>query len=343
VSRTEALRPPAAATVGAAPAAATSVGAARAASDNSIVFESVSKFYGDVLGVNRVNLSIGSGITSLVGPNGAGKTTLLNLMTGLLRPTRGRVSVLGVSPENPEELGRLVGYCTQHDSFPRALTGRELLRSWLRLCGWTDATAQDLADQAIARVGLEAAATRRVAGYSKGMRQRIKLALSICHRPRVLLLDEPLNGLDPLARAEAIALFRALAQEGLHVVLSSHILHEVDLVSDRVVMVNGGYLLAEGNIQAVRGEIPEHPLQVLIRCDRPAELGARLLGEDHVVEIQVHEDRRGLFVRTKDAEHFYPLLNRVLAEGGFHVEAVAPADEDVHAVYQYLIGESENS
>ena len=237
------------------------------APDKQIVFEDVSKFYGEVLGVNRVNLSIPPGITSLVGPNGSGKTTLMNLMTGLVEPTRGRISVLGLSPRQPERLFREVGYCTQYDSFPRGLTGYQFVYSYLRLSGCGHAKARELAVQAIDRVSLGEAAERSIASYSKGMRQRIKLAQAICHNPTVLVLDEPLNGLDPLIRAETIALFRALAEQGLHLIISSHVLHEVDVISDQVVLLSNGYVVAEGKIRGVRDEIrgtphaDSHPLQ----------------------------------------------------------------------------------
>jgi ABC-2 type transport system ATP-binding protein len=170
------------------------------------------------------------------------------------------------------------------------------------------------------------------------MRQRIKLARAIAHRPAVLILDEPLNGLDPMARAEMIDLFRHQAEEGLHVLISSHILHEVDDLSDRVVLINGGYVVAEGEIEGVREEVEEQPIQVMVRCDRPALLAARLFGEDHVTEAILHDDRCGLLVRTRDADRFYLLLNRLVLDEGLAVEAVAPADADVGAVYQYLIG-----
>ena len=307
-----------------------------------IAFSGISKFYGEVLGVNRVELEIAPGITSLVGPNGSGKTTLMNLATGLLRPTRGTVRVLGVEASDPEAMFRLVGYCSQWDTFPRGLNGFEFVTLYLRLHGHAKRDAKRLAEEAIERVGMTPAAGRKIAGYSKGMRQRIKLAQSICHRPRVLLLDEPLNGLDPLARAEVIALFRALAAEGLHVVLSSHILHEVDLLSDRIVMMTGGYVVAEGAISGVRGEMEdERPLQILVRCAEPSRLAARVFEQDHAVEVKIHDDHRGLFVRTRDADGFYALLNRAAAEGELGIEAVAPADDDVHAVYEYLIGDEE--
>ena len=313
------------------------------APDQLIVFDNVSKFYGEILGVNRVNLQIAPGITSLVGPNGAGKSTLMNLMTGLLRPTRGSITVLGIPTDRPEQLFRRVGYCTQFDSFPRGMTGREFINSFLLVHGFEQKRANDLTQVALERVNLVEAADRKVAGYSKGMRQRIRLAQSIAHEPVVLILDEPLNGLDPMVRAETMALFRRLAAEGLHLIISSHILHEVDMMSDRVVLVNNGYIVAEGNIHGVRDEMEEHPMQILIRCDQPSKLAAYVFAQDHVVEARLHDDRRGLFVKTKDADRFYLLLNRVVADGELNVESVAPVDDDMSAVYQYLIGTSGGS
>ena len=288
--------------------------------------------------MNRVNIQIAPGITSLVGPNGAGKSTLMNLMTGLLRPTRGSITLLGIPTDQPERLFRKVGYCTQFDSFPRGVTGREFVNSYLYVHGFTQKQANELTQVALERVNLLDAADRKVAAYSKGMRQRIRLAQSIAHQPLVLILDEPLNGLDPMVRAETIALFRKLASEGLHLIISSHILHEVDMMSDRVVLLNNGYIVAAGDIHGVRDEMEEHPMQILIRCDQPSKLAAYVFGQNHVVEARLHEDRRGLFVRTRDADRFYLLLNRAVSEGEVNVESVAPVDDDMSAVYQYLIG-----
>ena len=303
-----------------------------------IVFDDVSKFYGEILGVNRVNLNITPGITSLVGPNGSGKTTLMNLMTGLLRPTRGRISVLGISPDQPEVLFHKLGYCSQFDSFPRGLTGFQFIYSYLRVHGYMRSEAEQLSMKALDRVGLVEAAGRKVAAYSKGMRQRVRLAQAIAHGPVVLILDEPLNGLDPMARADTILLFRQLAKEGLHLIMSSHILHEVDMMSDQVVLLNNGYVVAEGEIHGVRSEMEEHPMQILIRCDRPSALASRVFDQDSVVEARIHGDRGGLFVKTRDADGFYLLLNRIVVEGEMNVESVAPVDDDLSAVYQYLIG-----
>ena len=310
--------------------------------ERQIVFDNVSKFYGEVLGVNRVSLVIPPGITSLVGPNGSGKTTLMNLVTGLLQPTEGRINVLGYSPTEPEQLFRKLGYCTQFDSFPKGSTGRSFIRSYLRVHGMPEAQVKRLADQALDQVGLMDAADRKIGAYSKGMRQRVKLAQAIAHEPEALVLDEPLNGLDPMARAEMIALFQEQGQAGRHLMISSHILHEVDMISDQVILLNEGYVVAEGNIRDVRGEMDKHPLQILIRCSHPSTLASRVFELDSVVEAKIHSDGGGVLISTRDADRFFLLLNRIVLEHNLRVEAVTPADDDVHAVYRYLIGEEKD-
>jgi ABC-2 type transport system ATP-binding protein len=307
---------------------------------NTIVFEDVSKFYGEVLGVNRVSLTITPGITSLVGPNGSGKTTLMNLMTGLIQPTRGSLNVLGISTDNPQELFRTVGYCGQFDSFPRGTTGYEFINQLLRVHGYNKKEAEEKTWRALERVDLTEAAQRKVDGYSKGMRQRIRLGQSIAHEPVVMILDEPLNGLDPMARAETMRLFRQLAQEGQHLIISSHILHEVDMMSDRVVLINNGYIVAEGGVHGVREEMQEHPLQIMIRCEQASVLAARLFDAEQIVEAALTEDRQGVFVKTRNQEAFYALLNRIIVESGLNIETVTPVDDDLNAVYHYLIGAS---
>jgi ABC-2 type transport system ATP-binding protein len=302
-----------------------------------VQFDNVSRFYGEVLGVNRVTLSIPPGITSLVGPNGSGKTTLMNLMSGLVRPTRGQIRVLGIPADDPQRLCRILGYSTQFDAFPRGLTGYQCVAYFLRLFGYDQAKCDRLATAAIERLRMGEAAHRKVAGYSKGMRQRIKLAMAIAHHPRVLVLDEPLNGLDPLVRAETIALFREYAADGRHVIVSSHVLHEVDQISDQVILLSNGYVVAEGQIQGVRGEIEDHPMQVLIRSSRPSLLASKMFEQEHIVEARLAENGAAVLIKTRDANRFYEALN-VLALDGIDIEGVMPADDSVDSVYEYLIG-----
>ena len=307
--------------------------------DDLITFDNVSKFYGEVLGVNRITLELPQGITGLVGPNGSGKTTLMNLMAGLLRPTEGAIRILGVAPTDPEGLFGRLGYCTQFDSFPAGMNGYQFIYSYLRVHGFAHPKADELTWQALERVGLKDVAGRKVEGYSKGMRQRVRLAQAISHDPKVLVLDEPLNGLDPMARAEVISLFQELADEGRHLVISSHILHEVDMISDQVVLLSSGYVVAEGDISGVRNEMDEeHPIQVLIRCDKPRKVASRLFEHDFLVEANLHEDLGGLLVRTREPESFYRELNTIVLEEEVNIETVSEADANVRAVYQYLIG-----
>lgn len=324
--------------------ATSSAGSAHAAiakvpDDQVIHLDNVSKFYGEVLGVNRISLRFEPGITGLVGPNGSGKTTLMNLVTGLLRPTQGTIRVLGIPTDRPQDLFHKVGYLTQYDAFPAGMNGFQLICSYLRVHGYPQSAASEMAWNALETVNLADAAKRRVAGYSKGMRQRVRLAQAISHDPQVLILDEPLNGLDPMARAEVIDIFYKLAEAGRHVVISSHILHEVDMISDRVILLSSGYVVAEGEIQGVRSEMEEHPIQVLIRCDKPHLVAARLFADQLATEVVVHEDLQGLLVRTRDAAGFYLRLNDIVIDDNITIETVSIADDDVRAVYQYLITE----
>ena len=331
--------------------------------NKEIRLDNVSKFYGEVMGVNGITVTLESGVTGLVGPNGAGKSTLMNLIAGLVRPSRGRIDLLGRPVENPRPFGkaglfaREVGYCAQYDAFPPGITGRQFMAGSLRLYGYTAQEAEEGATNALERVGLGEAADRRVDVYSKGMRQALKVARAIGHGPRVLLLDEPLNGLDPQARAEAIALFRAFADDGAHVLISSHILHEVDAVSDRVVFLDGGYLVASGDVAEIRDEArPEvgagrdvagrtgvdaadgiRPARISIRCDRAAHVASRLFALDAVVEVRLYADGAGLSVRTADADAFYLKFGELVGVDGIRVERVMPVDASVEAVYADLI------
>ena len=303
----------------------------------AVIFQEVSKFYGEVLGVNRVTLNIPPGITSLVGPNGSGKTTLMNLMTGLIHPDHGSISMRGISPRDPEHLMRITGYATQYDSAPRWATGFSFITTGLLLFGYSRAEAEERAWKALERMSLTEAAQRKVAAYSKGMRQRVRLAQAIAHEPDLLVLDEPLNGLDPLVRAETIALFREWATRGRHVILSSHVLQEVDVISDQVVLIANGMIVAEGEIRNVREEIHEHPSQFIIRCRDASQVAALLFNEDHITEVKLNDDGLGLLVMTRNREQFARALGRI-ALNGHRIDGVIPADENVDALYEYLIG-----
>lgn len=308
-----------------------------------LIADQVSKFYGDVLGIDRVSVSIGPGVTSLVGPNGAGKTTLMNLFAGLIWPTRGQLTVLGLRPGHAA-LYRQFGYCASWDAFPPGVTARQFIARYLRFHGYPPASARRAAELALERVGLAAVAGRRAEGFSQGMRQRLRLAQATAHDPQVVILDEPLNGLDPLARAEMAALFRGWAVAGRSLLISSHILHEVDAISDRVLLLDQGYLLGSGSVPSVRGEIRGHPLQILVRCDRPAQLAARAFSLPLVQEARLAASGDGgsgepgaVLVKTRDPEAFFLALNGMAAGGELRIETVAPVDENLDAVYRFLL------
>ncbi|MEM6792689.1 MAG: ABC transporter ATP-binding protein [Acidobacteriota bacterium] len=306
--------------------------------EQSIVLDDVSKLYGEVLGINRVSLRLPPGITGLVGPNGCGKSTLMNLMTGLLQPSEGTIRVLGLPVSRPDQLFDKVGYVTQFDSFPSGFSGLRFVQSYLTVHGFSKAQAEEMAWRAIDRVGLRDAALRRTAGYSKGMRQRIRLAQAIAHDPQILVLDEPLNGLDPMARSEVIEIFKDLAESGCHVIISSHVLHEVDMVSDRVVLLSGGYVVAEGDVDGVRQEMHhERPIQILVRCSRAAAVASRLFAAEVITEAALHEDGLGMELRTRTSGEFYRLMTDLVLEMDLELETITVSDSDVRAVYAYLI------
>ena len=210
----------------------------------------------------------------------------------------------------------------------------------MRVRGFSRDEARELTSRAAEMVGMTDAMHRKVAGYSKGMRQRIKLAQSLAHRPDLLVLDEPLNGLDPLARADMIALFRQLAGQGAHIMVSSHILHEVDMISDQVIMVHGGYVVAEGQIQSVRSEMSDHPVQMLVQCTRMKELASELVKMDQVIEIKIQAENRALLVKVTDVEAFHGNFYKAVQSTGAEIETIIPADENAQSIYEYLINGS---
>jgi ABC-2 type transport system ATP-binding protein len=307
----------------------------------TVEIRDLSKWYGEVLGLNRVSLDLSPGITSLVGPNGSGKSTLMNLLGGLLRPSKGTIRIAGISPEEPERLHRVLGYCTQHETFPAGFSGVELAAALLRLHGLDPAEARRRADAALDRTGLLEPRSRRIGGYSKGMKQRLKLALALAHDPQVLLLDEPLNGLDPQGRSEMLALFRELGAEKRTLIVSSHVLHEVNEISDGVLMLQHGYVVAEGGVREVRGEILNQPFRVRVECDRPSSLAARAFETPRVVAARVEEG--AAIVEGFDANAIARLVQRLAAEGEVVVRGVDVADENLQAVYEYLVRPEETA
>lgn len=292
----------------------------------------LNRWYGRVIAINDVSLSIGPGITGILGPNGAGKSSLLRIAIGLMRPSGGTLSILGEDPWNNPRLAVRLGYCPEHDGFYEGLTGREFVTAMARLRRVGDPAGA--ASAALERVKLSDVAGRRIRTYSRGMRQRLKLAQAIVHGPELLVLDEPLTGCDPLVRMELIGFIRALAAEGKSVLVSSHVLHEIEALTRRIVLLHRGRLVADGEIQDIRALIDRHPHEVLVKTDRPRELAAALAREPEVVEIKL--DGGELRVRTPQPDAFYRKLPSVALESRCAVSGISSPDDNLEAVFRYL-------
>lgn len=303
----------------------------------TVCMRDLSRWYGEVLGVNKVTASILPGVTGLVGPNGSGKSTLMNMICGLLRPGQGEVTVLGEPVWNNTALRRRIGYCSQVDHFYEGFTGFDFVYSMLCLHGCGARWARVQTEHILEVVGMTQHMHRRLRGYSKGMRQRIKIALALAHDPEVLVLDEPFNGLDPVGRREMMTLFADYAREGRTLILSSHILHEVEQMTDSILMMSNGYVVAEGRVGQVRELLRTHPFQVYVRCANPRLLAALMLREDGVTQVRIEGDG-ALTLSTHDPDSFYLRLNELVLQHPIGVDVVTLADENMQSIYRYLAG-----
>jgi ABC-2 type transport system ATP-binding protein len=302
-----------------------------------IEFDGVSKWYGNVIGLNKLTLHVPAGVTGLLGPNGAGKSTLLQLATGQLRPSQGTVRVLGQTVWDNPALNRQVGLCPEQDAFYEWMTGLDFARTCARLSGLSRRESAAAAEQAMARVGMTEHQGRAIRGYSKGMRQRTKLAQALVHAPRVLFLDEPLTGTDPVARRDLIDVIRGLAAGGCSVLVSSHVLHEVQALTPQIVMLHRGRLVAEGHVREIRDLIDRHPHRIVLRCDRYRDLAARLSGCADVDGIQFLTRESGLLVETRQPDVFYARLPALALEDGLRLREVYSEDDNLEAVFKYLV------
>lgn len=294
-----------------------------------------SRWYGPVIALNDVSVRVEPGVTGLLGPNGAGKSTFLRLASGQLRPSQGEVRVLGGPAWGRPELFHRVGLCPDVDAFWERLTGRELLEGLLRLSGFEAAEVRRRTEEALDTVGLRDAAERRLGGYSKGMRQRIRLAQAIAHDPELLLLDEPLTGMDPVNRRRVIELVKRLGREGRTVVVSSHILHEVEAMTRRVLLIHNGRVLAEGDAREIRALLDEHPHTVAVRARDPKRIARALLEQDAVRSVVLGAEGEWVTVQTAAPDGVYGALPAVAAEAG--IREVFSPDEDLASVFQYLV------
>src|SRR5207245_1441203 len=297
----------------------------------------VSKWYGEVLGLNAFTASFGKGITGLVGPNGAGKSTLFKLLIGQLHSDQGKITLLGEDPWNNVSLKRRLGYCPEQNQLYGWLTGQQFVETLLRLEGMAPAKARQEATAALKVVGLSGAAQRPTRGYSRGMRQRAKLAQALAHGPEVLILDEPLSGADPVGRVHILDTIARFAAAGGHVLMSTHVLYEIERLTRNIVLIHNGKAIASGDIHAIRSVIDTHPHAVRIATPAPRELAGALAGLDHVVSIEFPAPEEVL-VRTRKPDTFYKDLPGIVVDRGLDVRALESPDDSLEAVFRYLVG-----
>jgi len=307
-------------------------------SAHAIHFQNVSRAYGHVLAVNDLTVGIGSGITGLVGPNGAGKTTFIGLAVGLLRPHRGRVLLNGSDPWTDPAARAALGYCPDGEGMWGWMSGAEFVET-LGICsGLCAAEARQRAQQVLASLEMTAAADKPVRQYSKGMRQKVKLAQAMLHRPRILVLDEPLNGVDPVSRVQILATLKELASSGTAVLVSSHVLHELDSVADQVVLLHRGRLLASGKVQEIRALLDDHPHTVRLVSPRPRDVAKRLVELPGVVSVEIAGEDI-VDARTRAPSALYSMLPGLVLDAGVPVHGVRSLDSGLEAVFRYLVKE----
>jgi ABC-2 type transport system ATP-binding protein len=300
-------------------------------------FDGVSKWYGNVIGVNKLTLRVHAGVTGLLGPNGAGKSTLLQLATGQLCPSQGTVRVLGRQVWNNPSLNRIIGLCPEQDAFYEWMTGMDFVRTCARLSGMGRAEAREAAARTLEVVGMTKNRDRAIRGYSKGMRQRTKIAQALVHDPDVLFLDEPLTGTDPVARRDLMDVVYRLAGEGKSVLVSSHVLHEVEALTPNIVLLNRGRLVAEGQVREIRDLIDKYPHHIVLVCDDYRRLAGRVLAWDDVEGVRVLAKDRGVMVETRSPDAFYRRLPGLSLEEGTAIREVYSDDDNLEAVFKYLV------
>lgn len=302
-----------------------------------VAFHEVSKWYGNVIGLNKLTIRIPAGVTGLLGPNGAGKSTLLQLATGQLFPSQGQVQVLGQAVWNNPSLNRQIGLCPEQDAFYEWMSGWDFVHTCARLSGMGRSQARDATARTIESVGMTRHQHRPIKGYSKGMRQRTKMAQALVHGPDVLFLDEPMTGTDPVARRDLMDIIQRLGADGKSVVVSSHVLHEVQSLTQNIILLNHGRLLAEGQVRQIRDLIDKHPHHIVLMSDGARKLASRLVNWDDVEGVRMLAGGKGLMVETRSPDAFYSRLPLLSLEDGAAIREVYSDDDNLEAVFKYLV------
>jgi ABC-2 type transport system ATP-binding protein len=301
-----------------------------------VAAEQLSKWYGQVIGLNDVTVNVPPGITGLLGPNGAGKSTFLKLITGQLKPSKGQVRVLGEPIWDNPPLYFRIGFCPEQDSFYERMTGLEWVTALVRLNGYTETAAVDAARRALEIVDLLDASDKKIGAYSKGMRQRVKLAQALVHDPELLILDEPLSGMDPLMRRRTIKMIKEWARAGKSVLVSSHILHEIEAMTSNILLINNGRILAEGNVHQIRDLIDTHPHTVFVKASDPRAFARHCLAYDDVLSLRLESG--AIVVQTGKPDQFYSRVTSLAASGEVGtIDEVTSPDDNLQAVFQYLV------
>lgn len=300
---------------------------------SALVFERVSKWYGQVLGISDISFGIDSGVVGLLGVNGAGKSTMMKLASGLLRPSIGDVRVFGGAPSTSLEVRRRIGFCPDVDRFYEGMSGVAWVAHMAKLAGVSDARKR--AREVLERLGMEERMQRKIGGYSKGMRQRTKLARALVVGAELLLLDEPLNGLDPVGRHEMIELIKSLGAEGRSVLVSSHVLHEVQAMTDRLLLIHQGRLLAEGRVSEIREQLSNRALQVEVCSAAPRKLARELIGHECIEGVGVEDAR--VVARVRQSTPFFELIVELGCDPALSIDSVRPLDANLESVFSYLV------
>jgi ABC-2 type transport system ATP-binding protein len=301
-----------------------------------VAADHLSKWYGQVIGLNDVSVSVPPGITGLLGPNGAGKSTFMKLITGQLKPSKGSISVMGEPIWQNPKLYFQIGFCPEQDAFYERMTGLEWVAALVRLNGVTDADAVSMAKKSLSMVDLMDAADKKIGAYSKGMRQRVKLAQALAHDPDLLILDEPLAGMDPIMRRKTIRIIKEWGRAGKSIIVSSHILHEIESMTANILLINQGRILAEGNVHQIRDLIDEHPHTVYIKADHTRALAREFLTQDDVLSLRF--EGAAVVVQTGRPDVFYARLTDLAASGELGtIHEVTSPDDNLQAVFQYLV------
>lgn len=300
--------------------------------------DNLSRWYGNVLGISEISLEITSGIKGLLGPNGAGKSTFLKILCGQLKPNIGTITILGEPVFSNYRLFSRIGFCPEHDCYYRGNTGWQQVVFMAKLHGYDDKTAAEKAEAAIDKVGLLDVKDKLIREYSMGMKQRLKFAAAVVHDPEILLLDEPLRGIDPLWRVKIVHLIKEYGKAGKTVIVASHILPEIEIMTNDIIMIHQGKVFAQGDIHYIRNLMDSHPHMISVECSHPRDLAGMMLDRNYILNVNFHEGDRKVTFNTNKRDQFFDLLNRLIVEHDIDVTEIFSPDDNLQAVFDYLVG-----